>query len=290
MSLVWFLVILGLSCLIVALVVYFYTLFSYLKKSIHCESIQEEYFKIPIETPDGMIELEARLSRSQFTPTPAPCIILCHGWLSNLNGLKFLEGALTLQGYVVVAYSSRGHGKSGGKREFPAIYKDIINVIDYLQNNPHFGIDTTRMAVIGHSMGGSIALMFAYLDKRVRVSVAMSAIHDVLENFDKKTSPFNLIFWAKIWFKLTRLRVKLKPEENPIVSPKTYLIQPSNTAVFLIHAKNDPAVGFDSFEKNVASLGLPPDHTLIFEKGGHSLFHLESIILSQIIKWLKDSL
>ncbi|MHA1648865.1 MAG: alpha/beta hydrolase [Candidatus Helarchaeota archaeon] len=285
-SLVWFLVILGLSCLLVGLAVYVYCLSTYTTKPYHCEVVREESFKIPIETEKETIELDAKILKSIYTPTDAPCVIVCHGWMSDLRALRYLQEPLTLHGYAVVAYSSRGHGKSGGRREFPAIYEDIIKVIDYLQEQNQFGIDTNRIAVVGHSMGASIALNHAYLDERVKVVVGISAMHNVKESFERKKKIFSLPFWAKVWLKLTRLQTKLTDEENHYASPRFYLEQPSNTEVFLIHAKNDPLVEFDNFEKNVALLNLPEDHFLIFDKGGHSFFHQESMILSQVIKWL----
>ncbi|MFX1295301.1 MAG: alpha/beta hydrolase family protein [Promethearchaeota archaeon] len=288
-SIVLFIILLSLSCLSVGIGVYFYCLFSYNTKPFYCESIQEENLKIPIEINDGVIELDTKILKTKDTSIPAPCVILCHGWTSNLNGLRFLQ-PLVLQGYILIAYSSRGHGKSGGNRDFPEIYQDIIKVIDFFQQNENYGIDINRIAVIGFSMGGSIALNFAYLDERVKVVVGMSTVHNVKESYDQKKSIFSHPFWARSWLRLTGLSLKLTEEENRVASPKYYLSQSSNTKVFLIHSKDDPFVEFDNFEKNVALLGLPSNHTLVFEKGGHNLFHKECLIISQIIKWLKDYL
>jgi len=262
----WFLIILIVSCIIVGFVVYLYVLRTYHRKWIQCGLIHEEAFKIPIETKEGKIELEAKIIKSDYTPKNlAPCIITCHGWRGNLNGFRYLQYPLALYGYAVVTYSSRGHGKSGGKVKFLQIFEDIIKVFDFLQTNNHdFGIDTDRIAVIGHSMGASIALLRAYQDARVKMVVGISGMHGL--------QPIST------------------EELNQVGDPKYYLSKPGNAQVLLIHAKNDKIVRFHNFEKNVARFHLPPDHTLVFEKGGHSLYRLECMILAQVIKWLDQYL
>jgi len=286
----WFLIFLTLSCIIVGICVYIYVLMTYHRKPIQCTLIHEESFKIPIKTERGKIDLEAKIIKSDYTPkNAAPCVITCHGWRGNLNGFRYLHYPLALYGYAIVTYSSRGHGKSGGRVQFPQIYEDIIKVFDFLQENSHdFGIDTNRIAVIGHSMGASIALMKPYQDARVKMVVGISGIHELKESYNK---PRKLsAFLTKVYLRSFGRQPKLTEEINRAGSPKYYLSQPGIAQVLLIHAKDDKFVEFHNFEKNVALLRLSPDHTLVFEKGGHSFYHLECLILAQIIKWLEQFL
>ncbi|MDD1777763.1 MAG: alpha/beta fold hydrolase [Candidatus Helarchaeota archaeon] len=285
-----FLIFLVIACAIIGIGVYYYILATYHTKPIPNQSIHEESFKIPIETETGVIELEAKIIKSDYTPKNlAPCVIMCHGWRSNIDGSKYLQWPLTLYGYALVTYSSRGHGKSGGKRDFPQIYEDVIKVIDFLQkNNQNFGIDTNRLAVIGHSMGASISLMKAYLDARVKMVVGISGLHDFKDAFDKKGITTS-IFWVKLLLRGSGLNFNVTADFNQLISPKYYLQRPSKAQVFLIHAKDDRLVEFHNFEKNVALLHLPADHTLVFERGGHSLYRLECMIVAQIIKWLNQT-
>ncbi|MHA1266472.1 MAG: alpha/beta hydrolase [Candidatus Helarchaeota archaeon] len=275
---------------LVFIIVFIYVLTTYHSKPTYCESIQEEIFTIPIDSTKGQINLEAKYIKSKFTPQQAPCVIVCHGWGRDLNGMKYIQDPLALQGYVVIAYSSRGHGKSGGNRDFPEIHEDIIKVMDYLEQHSEFGIDPKRIAVIGHSLGGNTALLQAYQDERVKVVIAISAVHDVKETFEAKRHFFSLKYWIYLWLRLTGIPMKISQEDNQWASPRFSLNQPSNTEVFLIHARDDPFIDFFNFEKNMKLLNLPEDHTLVFTKGGHALFHLECMITSQVIKWLHDSL
>ena len=115
-SIVLFLFIIVLGCLTVGIAVYLYIYSTYHRKKVFCELFNEKRFNIPIESEDESIELEAKLLYSRYTPNPAPCVITCHGWGGTLDDLPYIQYPLALQGYVVFAYSSRGHGKSGGKR------------------------------------------------------------------------------------------------------------------------------------------------------------------------------
>lgn len=286
-----FFILLIVACAIIGFGIYYYVLSTYHTKSIPNQSVHEEFFKIPIETEAGVIELEAKIIKSDYTPkTLAPCVIMCHGWRSSLNGSRYLQWPLTLHGYALVTYSARGHGKSGGKREFPQIYEDITRVIEFLEKNrQNLGIDTNRLAVIGHSMGASTALMRPYLDTRVKLVVGISGGHDIKESYMNKGITTNA-FWIKLFLRSSGLSFSGLSELNHLVSPKYYLQQPSHAQVFLIHAKDDRLVEFHSFEKNVSLLQLPADHTLVFEKGGHSLYRLECMIVAQILKWLNSTL
>jgi pimeloyl-ACP methyl ester carboxylesterase len=264
---------------------------NYNRKQVSCALIHEESFKIPIETEEGVIELEAKLIKSDYTPQNlAPCVITCHGWRGNLNGFRYIQYPLALCGYAIVTYSSRGHGKSGGKVNFQQIYEDIIRVIDYLEkNNNNFGIDTNRIAVIGHSMGANVALMKPYQDARVKMVVGVSGMHELKESYEKPRK-LSAAFLTKVFVRTFGRQPELTDEINRAGSPKYYLSQPGNAQVLLIHAKDDKIVRFHNFEENVAFFQLPPDHTLVFEKGGHSLYHLEGVILAQIIKWIDQYL
>ncbi len=286
-----FLIFLIVACTIIGIGVYYYVLATYHTKPIPNQLVHEESFRIPIETEAGVIELEAKIIKSDYTPKPlAPCVIVCHGWRSSINGSKYLQWPLALYGYALVAYSSRGHGKSGGKREFPQIYDDIIKIIDFIEKNyQNLGIDPNRLAVIGHSMGAAIALIRAYLDTRVKMVVGISGAHDVKAAYENKGIT-TVIFWVKLLLRGSGINLNVTSDKNQLISPKYYLQQPSKAQVFLIHAKNDRFVEFHNFEKNVALLHLPADHTLIFEKGGHSLYRLECMIVAQIIKWLNQTL
>jgi len=87
----------------------------------------------------------------------APVVVFLHGFLDH--GLSFDPIARQLaRHYRVVAPDHRGHGQSGrvgvgGYYHFPDYLLDLSRLVDYLE--------VDRVAVIGHSMGASMAGYFA---------------------------------------------------------------------------------------------------------------------------------
>ncbi len=120
---------------------------------------------------DG-IDINARL----YTPavTPAPAILITHGWNDNIdstNTVTFAERYAAL-GYVVLAYDSRGWGKSGGEVELngPSEVKDAQALITYLSTLDAVlqdGPDDPRVGMIGQSYAGGIQFLTAQVDPRI---------------------------------------------------------------------------------------------------------------------------
>ncbi len=124
-----------------------------------------------ITSHDG-ITINARL----YTPaaTPAPTILLTHGWNGDLDKSETVRFAQRYAeaGYNVLAYDSRGWGKSGGDVELngPNEVKDAQALITYLA-----GLDTVvldgegdpRIGMIGQSYAGGIQLLTAQVDPRI---------------------------------------------------------------------------------------------------------------------------
>ncbi|GLS84457.1 alpha/beta fold hydrolase [Paraferrimonas haliotis] len=94
------------------------------------------------------------------------CVVLIHGLFGNHQNLRNL--ALELEkDYQVISVDVRNHGQSPwvDDMNYPSLAKDIIALLDWLK------IETCQL--VGHSMGGKIALYTALLaPKRIRSVVA----------------------------------------------------------------------------------------------------------------------
>src|SRR5690606_27840907 len=76
--------------------------------------------------------------------------------------LAQLAGALADAGYLVVRYDKRGVGQSGGRSESATLddyAEDVRSVVRYLRRRKD--VDRNRIAVVGHSEGGAVALLAA---------------------------------------------------------------------------------------------------------------------------------
>jgi ABC-2 type transport system ATP-binding protein len=116
-----------------------------------------------------------RLDTSVYFPatTPAPAILLAHGFGDTKASLASEAKDLAKHGYVVLAYTARGFGLSGGLIHLDAPdyeVADASKLISYLATLPQVLKDAPgdpRVGVAGSSYGGGLALLVAGYDKRV---------------------------------------------------------------------------------------------------------------------------
>jgi pimeloyl-ACP methyl ester carboxylesterase len=79
-----------------------------------------------------------------------------------------IAGALADSGFIVLRYDKRGIGQSGGRAEAASLadYADDVRAaVRFLTARKD--VDPKRVAVIGHSEGGAVALMAAAKEKRI---------------------------------------------------------------------------------------------------------------------------
>lgn len=119
------------------------------------------------ERPRAAIEPPAegkkpkKIKEGDLEAPPRAWCILVHGLLSDRNEFGALPDALARLGYGVVAIDVRGHGKSGGPRgvyDVEAAARDIKAVQAYLEREEQWDLNPQQWAVIGHSLGGVVAL------------------------------------------------------------------------------------------------------------------------------------
>lgn len=88
-----------------------------------------------------------------------------------------LAGSLADAGYLVLRYDKRGIGQSGGRPESATLddyATDLRAVVKYLDGRKD--VDASRLAVVGHSEGGSVAMIAAARDKHIDALVLVATI------------------------------------------------------------------------------------------------------------------
>ena len=128
-------------------------------------------FSVPVTTPDTLgapVDLDTDVYVPDGTPPPAgfPLLEMFHGGGSTKDNPYDAAHARRFadDGYVVLSYSARGHGNSGGQTTVagPAEMRDLFDVSAWalgiggraLPPHPDFHIDRTRIALSGYSQGG----------------------------------------------------------------------------------------------------------------------------------------
>lgn len=86
-----------------------------------------------------------------------PPVLLLHGFQEHAHAWDWLAPHLVAAGHQVYALDARGHGDSewvgrGGYYHFPDYVADVAFVVRHLGG---------RVALVGHSMGGNVALLYS---------------------------------------------------------------------------------------------------------------------------------
>ncbi len=132
----------------------------------------------PIKIAANGFVLAGTLSRpTQAAPsTRLPAVVLVGGsgptdrdsLVYGIPILGELASAIADAGFIAVRYDKRGVGQSGGRAESAGLAEyaeDVRAVVKALSDRKD--VDPKRIAVVGHSEGGTVALLAASKDKRI---------------------------------------------------------------------------------------------------------------------------
>lgn len=166
--------------------------------------------EITIFAEDG-VNLEANI----FVPTNleglAPAVIFINSW--GLNEYEYLAQAADLaeNGYIVLSYTTRGFGESGGLigTAGPLDMSDYSTVIDYLLEN--YPVNPDAIGTAGISYGSGISLIGAAQDSRVKAIAAMSSWGDLVDALYGNQTP------RLVWGELLNTLGQLSGNPDPII-------------------------------------------------------------------------
>ena len=100
---------------------------------------------------------------------PHGVVVLLHGNPGNERNLDIAQ-AIRRAGYSVLFFNYRGSWGSGGTFSRTHAIEDVHAALRWVRSSEtaaRFRIDTTRIAVVGHSMGGWLAIMATAADAGV---------------------------------------------------------------------------------------------------------------------------
>lgn len=112
-------------------------------------------------TLDGVRGVELRWQGWLPAEPPSGVLLLCHGVGEHSGRYESVLDVLVPDGWAVYGVDHRGHGRSGGRRAHLHRYEDWLADFDTFRRvvvARHHGLP---VFVLGHSMGGQIALAYA---------------------------------------------------------------------------------------------------------------------------------
>ena len=150
--------------------------------------------------------------------TPAPAIMIAHGFGGSKDSVASDAQYFASQGYVVLTWTARGFGKSTGQIAMNAIdaeVKDTQALITYLARSKYVRQDKSgdpRVGIMGSSYGGANALMSASQDSRIDAVIADITWSDLQSDLfpqsvtgSEEPGPFKKV-WAGTFFSAVSLQ------------------------------------------------------------------------------------
>ena len=129
-----------------------------------------------LHIPSGGVEING-IAYLAAGPGPHPTIIICHGWPGNEKNLDLAQ-ALRRAGWNAITFNYRGAWGSPGAFRFgqnPEDAKAVLAMLRKPEVAAKLGIDTRRIVLAGHSMGGWVTGMVASEDQALAGAILISA-------------------------------------------------------------------------------------------------------------------
>lgn len=121
-------------------------------------SVKVEDIYIPTNDQQSLHAI-AYIPKSATAESPAPVVIVCHGWSDSGEKMDAACIELSRRGIVVISMDAYGHGLSSNIAGLmPHSEVDglgMVSLVDYCASGIMNYIDTDRIGLMGYSMGGS---------------------------------------------------------------------------------------------------------------------------------------
>lgn len=109
----------------------------------------------------GGVRLSTGEWRAADGSSPKAVVVLAHGYAEHVGRYAHVIAALVERGYAVVALDHRGHGHSDGPRAVVRRFDDYVDDLHLLVRRTATNHPALPLFLLGHSMGGLIAVRYA---------------------------------------------------------------------------------------------------------------------------------
>ncbi|MCF2528169.1 alpha/beta fold hydrolase [Yinghuangia soli] len=172
----------------------------------------EQRIEVP-EAPGSAARIA--LDTTVFWPQagrPAPAVLLGHGFGGSKASVRSDAEELARRGYVVLTWSARGFGLSGGRIALDQPDYEVADarvLVDWLAARPEVRLDRPgdpRVGAAGVSYGGALALLLAAYDPRIDAVAPQWTWNDLAASLFPNASgggPETGVFkkmWAGVFF------------------------------------------------------------------------------------------
>ncbi len=233
---------------------------------------------VVIRTPDG-VALSGWVLRPEGEPLGT--VLFLHGNAENMSTHVNAVLWLVRAGYRVVLVDYRGYGKSGGTPTMAGVHADALAAIDAVFGMT--GVDGDRVAVLGQSLGGAVAIYAAAKSPhkgRIRALVVDSAFSGYREIAREKVGEIAV---------LKLLRSPLSRLVTDRYSPRLWIGRVAPVPVFIVHGDADRVVPAAHGERLYA-LAAEPKTLCIVPGAGHIQAFASPQVRARVLRFLADAL
>lgn len=205
--------------------------------------------------------LELDLYRPDHTPAAgSPCVVVVHGgkWTEgDSRQFASLNPYLARKGYLVAVVNYR----KADRFPFPAARDDLRAAIEYVKRNAkELGADPERLALLGRSAGGQLALLVAYErpDPAIRGVISFYSPTDMHYGYRDPTNP-RVIDHEQALEVYLRGDPESAPEAYDAASPISF-VRAGVPPTLLVHGAQDEMVHVAQSDRLAARLraaGVP---------------------------------
>ena len=240
--------------------------------------------------------------------TPAPTLIVCHGFdKRGFRGYEIFEQmakAACENGFVSLVFDFRGCGRSTGVFGYGwGEQEDLEAAIDFLASR--LEANSNSVYVVGHSLGGAVALYVAEKDKRLRGVVLWATPHDHAYNIKRFITRtrgrlgyylFLLLSYVDVVVPVSRLfslrvyGVVLRPRDVRRrlmrLRESEVLARLENVPVLIVNGSDDKIVGLEEAKMNFEAARTKRKELVVIESTKPVAFHggEEEVVASHVFQ------
>ena len=186
------------------------------------------------------------LSLPKSSRGPMPAVIVLHGFSDShdYSLIRQIADKLVRNGFIVLRFSFSGHLPSGGthKEVTPSqAVKDIGSAVDFLKKIPQ--VSQRRIGLVGHSLGGFAALMYAGLNQgKIGCIATLASFYETKPVFDYFAQNRRIDQSNKDYISVNGFKVTPKFLTDKLYAQKQRLVTDIHCPTLIIQGDQDETV------------------------------------------------
>jgi 2,6-dihydroxypseudooxynicotine hydrolase len=254
------------------------------QKKVACFAKAAPYLDPPaqrLEIPFEDTSLPAYF-RVPAGPGPHPCVIMVCGLDSVKEQETEWEDALLRRGMATLSFDGPGQGEMWPRMRMRLDYEVSVKaVVDYLSKQVE--IDSRRIGLLGHSMGGYFGARTAAYEQRLAAAVLLAGFYELPPW--EEMSGFMHAGLKHLFGKASEAEVRELAERLTLDGVASHIRCP----LLIIHGAKDTLLPLEQAHRLKAATTCPTE-LLVYPEGNHSCQNIVYKVRPAAVDWLADRL